>query len=259
MAFIDNYPGGRTPVLAPITWASDGFPILETVNGGWGSSYPYPLTENVLTDFLYTDNFDGTSLSPQWEWNHNPDPSYYSVNNGVTLNTATITDHLYLARNTLTHRIYGPNSRATIKLTVSAMQNGDIAGLAMLRDCSAYVAIINHGSSFRVSQVSGLTMDTNWNPLSDGSEMAGLDLPTTTTQIWLRAAADISPSAIDTAEFAYSTDGITFSSIGSPYQLNNTWEFFMGYRYGIFNYATQSQGGSVVLNSFTMDNQTALS
>lgn len=259
MAFVDNYPGGRTPVLAPITWGSDGFPAITTVNGGWGASYPYPVTENVLTSFLYTDSFTGTSLSPQWEWNHNPDPQYYKVQNGVTLSTATVTDHLYLARNTLTHRIYGPNSRATIQLRVNNMKTGDRAGLAMLRDSSAYVAIINQGSSFRISQVSGLTMDSNWNPSSDGSEIAGVNLPSSTTHIWLRVAANINPSPSDTAEFAYSTDGKTFASIGSPYTLNNAWEFFMGYRYGIFNYATQSQGGSVVLNSFTIDDETGLS
>jgi Beta xylosidase C-terminal Concanavalin A-like domain/Fungal cellulose binding domain len=177
----------------------------------------------------------------------------------VKLSTATVTNHLYLARNTLTHRIYGPNSRGTIQLTVSNMKSGDRAGLAMLRDSSAYVAIINQGSSLRVSQVSGLTMESTWNPLSDGTEIAGVDLPSSTTQIWLRVAANINPGPSDTAGFAYGTDGSTFTSIGSPYTLNNTWEFFMGYRYGIFNYATQSQGGSVVLNSFTIDDEIGLS
>lgn len=258
MAFIDNYPGGRTPVLAPISWGSDGFPILTTVNGGWGASYPYPAAKDVLTDFLYSDFFTGTSLSPQWEWNHNPNPAYYTVDNGVILSTATVTNHLYLARNTLTHRIYGPNSRGTIELTVNNMKTGDRAGLAMLRDSSAYLAIINQGSSFRISQVSGLTMDASWNPLSDGVEEAGVNLASSTTKIWLRAVANISPGPSDQAEFAYSTDGNTFNSIGSAYQLNNSWEFFMGYRYGIFNYATVSQGGSVLLNSFTMDNETGV-
>lgn len=28
MAFIDAYPGGRIPVLAPVTWGSDGFPAV---------------------------------------------------------------------------------------------------------------------------------------------------------------------------------------------------------------------------------------
>lgn len=258
MAFIDSYPGGRIPVLAPITWDSDGFPVLTTVDGGWGVSYPYPVEKSPMTDLLYTDSFTGTSLSPQWEWNHNPDPDYYSVNDGVTLQTATITDQFYLARNTLTHRIYGPNSRATIRLTVDNMAQGDRAGLVMLRDSSAYVAIINQGSSFRISQVSDLTMDADWNPLSDGSEIEGVDLTDSVSSIWFRVAADISPSGNGTAEFAYSTDGSTFSSIGSSYELSTAWEFYLGYRYGIFNYATQSQGGSVVLNSFAMDNQTGV-
>jgi hypothetical protein len=28
MAFVDSYPSGRVPVLAPITWGSDGFPTV---------------------------------------------------------------------------------------------------------------------------------------------------------------------------------------------------------------------------------------
>jgi beta-xylosidase len=70
----DNYPGGRTPVLAPITWGTEGFPAITTVNGDRGASYPYPVAEDILTDFLYTDFFAGTSPSAQWEWNHNPNP-----------------------------------------------------------------------------------------------------------------------------------------------------------------------------------------
>ena len=55
-------------------------------------------------------------------------------NNGLRLQTATVTNDLYTARNTLTHRIQGPTSTATIELDYSAMANGDRAGLAMLRD-----------------------------------------------------------------------------------------------------------------------------
>lgn len=32
MAFIDAYPSGRTPVMAPVTWGSDGFPTLTVSN-----------------------------------------------------------------------------------------------------------------------------------------------------------------------------------------------------------------------------------
>ena len=254
MAFIDNYPGGRTPVLAPITWGSDGFPILTTQGGRWGTAYTYPLTPRPLASPIGTDTFSGTALSPQWEWNHNPDPTYYTVNNGLTLRTATVTTDLYKARNTLTHRIHGPTSRGTIELAISSMKAGDRSGLAMLRDNSAYVAVVaNGGGSYRISQVSGLTMDAAWNTLSQGYEVAGANLASGVTSVWLRASADIHPGTGRTASFAFSTDGKTFTAIGNPYALNNTWQFFMGYRYGIFNYASAALGGSVGVRSFAMD------
>jgi hypothetical protein len=34
--------------------------------------------------------------------------------------------------------------------------------------------------------------------------------------------------------------------------MNNSWEFFMGYRYGIFNYATSALGGAVTVKAFTL-------
>ncbi|KAJ5439033.1 uncharacterized protein N7458_010031 [Penicillium daleae] len=253
MAFVDSYPGGRVPVLAPITWGSDGFPVISTANGGWGTSYPYPVTPQVLSSPTGTDNFQGSSLGPQWEWNHNPNPSYYSINNGLTLRTATVTNDLYAARNTLTHRILGPQSYATIELTIGSMLSGDRSGLAMLRDSSAYVAVINNGGTFRISMVEGLTMDSSWNTLSTGYEVTGLNLPAGTSKVWLRASANIQPGSGRTATFSYSTDGFTFVNIGTPYVLNNTWNFFIGYRYGIFNYATAELGGSVAVNSFSME------
>jgi hypothetical protein len=192
-------------------------------------------------------------LGPQWEWNHNPDPRYYSVNNGLTLKTATVTTNFYAARNTLSHRILGPASTATIELTISNMKAGDRSGLAMLRDSSAYVAVINNSGVFRVSMVAGLTMDTNWNTLSTGSEVAGVNLSGSPSKIWLRAYANIQPGSGRTASFYYSTDGSSFHSIETPYTLNSTWQFFMGYRYGIFNYATASLGGSVLVSSFEME------
>ena len=42
MAFIDAYPGGRVPVLAPMKFDTDEWPTVELVNGAWNVSYPYP-------------------------------------------------------------------------------------------------------------------------------------------------------------------------------------------------------------------------
>ncbi|MEJ3747988.1 family 43 glycosylhydrolase [Actinomycetes bacterium KLBMP 9797] len=250
LSFVDAYPGGRVPALAPITWTADGWPVLQTVNGRWGTSYPYPSAPRPVKPMIGLDTFAGTALGPQWEWNHNPDTGRYAVNNGLRLQTATVTNDLYAARNTLTHRIQGPSSTATIELDYSAMANGDRAGLAMLRDSSAWIGVRRDNGATRVSMTNGLTMDGSWNTTGTGSEVAGAAI--SGGRIWLRVNADIRPGAGRQARFSYSTDGVTFTPLGSAFTLGNDWRFFMGYRYGIFNYATQALGGAVTVRSFNL-------
>ncbi|ASW57725.1 RICIN domain-containing protein [Plantactinospora sp. KBS50] len=253
MAFVDAYPGGRMPALAPITWSSDGWPTLQTVSGRWGANYPMPnvpTPPRQVNPMTGPDTFAGPTLGPRWEWNHNPDTSRYTVNNGLRLQTATVTNDLYAARNTLTHRIQGPTSTATIELDYSAMRDGDRAGLAMLRDSSAWIGVRRDSGQTRVAMVDGLTMDSNWNTTGTGTERASAAV--SGGRIWLRATADINPGSGRQARFSYSTDGTTFTSLGTAFTLNNAWQFFMGYRFGIFNYATQALGGAVTVNGFNL-------
>ncbi|MFD5831210.1 family 43 glycosylhydrolase [Lentzea sp. NPDC060358] len=253
MAFVDAYPGGRVPVLAPVTWTSDGWPRITTVNGGWGQNYPkpnLPAPPRQVKPMTGVDTFDGTRLGPQWEWNHNPDTSKFSVNNGLTLSTATVTNDLYNARNTLTHRVQGPTSTGTVTLDVGSMRDGDRTGLAMLRDSSAWIGVKRDNGVSRVVMVNGLTMDSNWNTTGTGTEVASA--PLSGTRIWLRANADIRPGSGRQARFSYSTDGVNFTSLGSGFTLKNEWQFFMGYRFGIFNHATQALGGSVAVRRFEL-------
>lgn len=244
------------PVLAPIMFNDQGFPQLADINT-WPSSVTVPLDEVSTPDFSYTDSFMGSGLSPQWEWNHNPDTSAYSVDNGLTLNTVTVTDDLYQARNTLTHRALGPSSAATVELDFSNMQPGDRAGLVMLRDSSAWVGVIDNGDSKVVGVWKGLNMtsgDSGWSTVDTGSLETSEDIDTGgSTVIYLRARGNFRPSSDKSVQFSYSTDGAEFSDIGEPFVLKTEWEFFMGYRYGIFNFATESLGGSVKVSSFTME------
>ncbi|MGW4464997.1 RICIN domain-containing protein [Micromonospora sp. NPDC004704] len=253
MAFVDAYPGGRMPALAPITWTGDGWPVVQTVNGAWGSSYPapnLPAPPRVVKPLTGTDTFAGTTLGPQWEWNHNPDNTKWSVNDGLRLQTATVTGDLYAARNTLTHRIQGPSSTATIELDYSTMRDGDRAGLAVLRNSSAWIGVRRNNGTTRLVMQNGLTMDSNWNTTSTGTEVAGAAV--SGGRIWLRANADIRPGAGRQASFSYSTDGVTFTSLGNSLTLANNWQFFMGYRFAMFNHATQSLGGAVTVRRFSL-------
>ncbi len=253
LGFVDAFPGGRVPALAPITWDAQGWPVLEKVDGRWGASYPYPDVPKPprnIAPRTGTDSFEGSALSHEWEWNHNPDNTKWSLENGLKLQTATVTTDLYNARNTLTHRILGPTSTATIELDFASMKDGDRAGLALLRNSSAWVGVKKVGNTTTLAMVNGVTMDGSWNTTSTGSEAATAAL--TGSSVWLRVAADIRPGANSKGKFSYSTDGVTFSAIGPEFTMNNQWQFFMGYRYAIFNYATGSTGGSVTVRSFAV-------
>ncbi|KAH8908250.1 putative xylosidase/glycosyl hydrolase [Coniochaeta sp. PMI_546] len=263
MAFIDAYPGGRIPVLAPVTWTSDGWPTLVTSNGGWGVNYPIPVqTAKTVEPPTGIDTFPGPQLSAHWEWNHNPDNSKWSLSGGgegLTLSTATVTTDIFSARNTLTRRILGPQSSGTFRIDISQMADGDRAGAVLFRDWSSYIGVWREGAAAKLVVVDGARLDRNngWSTSSNGTVVAtGPDLAGV-SELWLRIAADIRPGGglgvggtLRNASFSWSRDGVSFSRLGPEVQMNNMYYFFMGPRFAVFNFATKKLGGEVKVRSF---------
>ncbi|KAF1976829.1 glycosyl hydrolase family 43 protein [Bimuria novae-zelandiae CBS 107.79] len=265
IAFLDSFPGGRIPVAAPITWSSDGWPLLvKDSTGAWGKTYPFPVnTTKTVPPPTGVDTFKSTSLSHEWEWNHNPDTSAYKLfggaSGGMQLSTATVTNDLYSARNTLTHRIIGPKSSGTFHLDITSLTDGDRAGAALFRDHSAYIGIHRENTTNRLVYVNNLSIDVvnGWKTNAIGTVAASLTLPSSTKQVWLRVKADITP-AFNTATqrtttFWYSLDGKTWTQLGGAFAMTNDWQFFTGFRYAVFNFATKALGGKVVMKSFEME------
>ncbi|KAF2464210.1 glycosyl hydrolase family 43 protein [Lindgomyces ingoldianus] len=262
VAFMDSYPGGRIPVAAPLTWTSDGWPQLVKDGSAWGKTYPLPVqTSKTVPAPVGKDDFQGTSLSHEWEWNHNPDTTRFKLlggSRGLQLSTATVTNDLFTARNTLTHRIIGPKSSGTFRIDVSNMADGDHAGAVLFRDVAAYIGIHKSSSSAQLVFVNNLSLNSDWTTKSTGTVAAtGPTLDSAATDIWLRVQADITPAFSGTTvqrttTFHYSTDGSKFIQLGSAFPMTNSYTFFTGYRYGIFNHATKSLGGQINVKSFTM-------
>jgi beta-xylosidase len=251
MSFAWAYPSGRLPILAPITWGDDGFPVLAAnSSGGWGTSYAYPLPEQTLSSWTGTDTFQGTSLGPAWEWNHNPDTTKYTVNNGVTLSTATVTDDLFHARNTLTHRLHGEYPVGTVAIDFSSMADGDVTGLAAFRDLTSWIGIVRNGTTHTIQLRANATQDSStWATTSTGTTIQTASI--TGTKVWLRASLDARAIGSKLVTFSYATDGVSFVQFGSSAKLDDTWYLFEGYRFGIFNFATKALGGSVRVTEFT--------
>jgi hypothetical protein len=65
------------------------------------------------------------------------------------------------------------------------------AGLALLRDSSAWIGVKRDGGTNRMMMVNGLAMDSNWNTNGFGAERASAS--TLGSRIWSRFNADIRP------------------------------------------------------------------
>ena len=272
MAFVDlNIDStGRVPVLSSLTWTDDGWPVLKlAANNTWPESLPYPVDSGAITPnsnaaLVGTDTFATGKLGPQYQWNHNPNPSKYAVSkNGVRLFTATITKDLYQAQNTLTHRPLGPASAATILLDYTNMHPGDFAGLAVFRDLSAWIGLARGAGTTSLVMRNNVTLNqtlpiNNWVTINTGIDVANKKLPVESKsgdKIYLRATGDFRPQPSGTlqAQFSYSMDGKKFTAFGTNLSMVNDYEFFQAYRFAIFNYATKALGGSVVLKEFGLD------
>ena len=57
------------------------------------------------------------------------------------------------------------------------------------------------------------------------------------------------------ADFYYSLDGKKWIKIGSQLKMAYTLPHFMGYRFGLFNYATKTSGGYVDFDYFRISDK----
>jgi beta-xylosidase len=256
VSFVDAYPGGRVPAVAPVRWA-DGWPRLEAVGGAWGRTYRAPrgggAAAGGASRARLADEFAGEALGHEWEWNHNPDRRRFSLGGkaaGLILSTASVTDDLYAARNTLTRRIPGPVSTASLALDVGGMRDGDEAGLVVLRDASSWVGVVRRGENRTVVVRGNVRMDVkSMATKNKGAVVASANLAG--SRVWLRATVDVRPGSSNLASYQYSADGAKWQRLGTGQALHEDWGvYFMGYRFGVFNYATKALNGSVRVERF---------
>ena len=237
---------GRMPYLLPVNW-NDNWPVIGN-NGTDAGTYTKPnVGVNYDRKYLPTnDNFKNYLLGSQWQWNHNSDNSKWSLleNPGrLRLYTASVTDSLQKSSNMLTQRIFGYRdntkpSYGTIRMNVSNMHDGDMAGIAVFQDPYAYIAINKQGNTFNIVQSNTADKNVYSNTITCDSV------------IYLRAVANIATSK---ASFYYSLDNVTYTKFGQDLDMKYNLSVFVGNRFGIFNYATKGLGGSVDVDWFSTE------
>jgi hypothetical protein len=73
-------------------------------------------------------------------------------------------------------------------------------------------------------------------------------------KVYFKAECNFKDKA-DIGRFYYSLDGKKWISIGNAIKLPYTLPHFMGYRFGLFNYATKNKGGFVDFDYFHIDDK----
>ncbi|MCF2444008.1 glycoside hydrolase 43 family protein [Dyadobacter sp. CY345] len=242
--FRDYGAVGRIPYLVPVTW-KDGWPVLGN-DGKVPEILDLPASKGLMPGIVASDDFSRKKGEPSlplvWQWNHNPDNNLWSVTERkgfLRLKTGRIDTSFVSARNTLTQRTIGPESSASTLIDVSKMKEGDFAGLGLLQKNYGFAGVKMGNGKSSVVMVRSLT--------GKAEEIESISLAQ--NKVYLKVECDFKDKK-DTASFYYSLDGKSWLPIGKPLKMSYTIPHFMGYRFGLFNYATKNIGGYVDFDYF---------
>ena len=264
--FQDRGGVGRVLTLSPVRWI-DGWPQLGDENGKVPETMRPYRSGMPEKGIVCSDDFSGEKLGLHWEWNHNPIDNAWSLKERpgfLRLKTNRVVENLYLAPNTLTQRMEGPTCSGYIAMDISKMKDGDCAGLAAFNGDSGVLTIKKQGkksvlemSEQKVSLTDREKAVTNVEVkvIETVDLSAAFKSQTSKSKsqiIYLRLDGDFQPGHHDVANFFYSLDGENWTQIGTKnYRMIFDYRrFFMGTKFGIFNYATKKAGGYVDVDAF---------
>ena len=236
----------RTVCLMPITW-EDGWPMIG-LKGNLGRAPRtwfkpnIPGTENIKPYAPYNRNedFNGKTLGRVWQWNHNPDDTKWSLKGGKLRIQAQPAEQLMWARNTLTQRVIGPKSVATVELYTKGMKDGDVCGLGNINVPCSWIGLVKQGNTLSLRSFEQMTNDT---------VSALVDV--VNGKLWLRCIGDYDNNQM---QYAYSTDGVNFQTLGRMMPLTYQLISFQGSRHALFAFNVKGkQGGYAEFDNFSVE------
>jgi beta-xylosidase len=249
--FRDYGAVGRIPYLVSVKWV-DGWPVLG-VDGKAPETLNLPPSKGLIPAIVASDEFNRKKGEPAlplvWQWNHNPANKLWSLSDRIghlRLTTGRVDTSFLVARNTLTQRTIGPECAGSTLVDVSKMKEGDVAGLALLQKRYGMVGVKFENGTKSIVMISA----------ESEKPVEMQRVPLAGNRVYLKAECNFRELA-DTATFFYSLDGKSWISIGSSLRMRYTLPHFMGYRFGLFNYATKEAGGFADFDFFHIEDRIA--
>ncbi len=255
----DHGSAGRMVALVPITW-DNGFPLM----GLPGNLRKAPntwikpntgVTQEPKPAFTHNDNFDSGKLNIEWQWNHVPDDTKWSLTEkpGVLRLHSLPADNFFNARNSLCQRPPAPESSMTVDLDTSGMVNGDIAGLALLNVPYAWIGVVKtaEGTSVQMFQAAGGGRGGRRGGAAAPPPQPTISQTAPPKKLWLQVHCNFDT---DQAIFSWSADGKEFTALGNPFAMRYQTQTFQGVRPSLFHFNTSGQpGGYVDFDNYNVD------
>ena len=245
---------GRPQCLQPVTWI-DGWPLIGEDVDGDGIGEPVWQHKKPIQGFPVTapqtdDDFSETKLSSQWEWNHNPRNTHWSLTErpgwlrlkasipvspekgaGPAKNQWTNSEGaqtaFWRACNTVSQRIMGiTTGTATAKFDLSKMVAGQRAGF------------VRYGGAYHLL---GLRVDDSGKRIlffmdKEGLETSGPEIKG--NKLFVRTS-----NTGNQAYFEYSTNGKYFKRFGPEFTI--AFGKWTGDRLGFFCWNEKEEKGSI--------------
>ena len=241
--FQDRGASGRIPYLLPVDW-KDAWPVIG-LDGKIPDSFDIPFQQYDAAPLVCSDSFShkNNKLNLAWQWNHNPNHDYWSFTKRqgyLRLTTSHIATGLMDARNTLTQRTMEPGSICDVMLDTTGMKDGDYAGLCAFQGRYGQIGV-------RIKDKERL-IETRQKD-KDGNILR-TSTPLRQDEVYLRVIFDYRQRK-DEASFFYSMNGEAWNALGEVLPMEFTLDIFVGYRIGLFNYATKNLGGFADFRDFS--------
>ena len=265
--FQDRGGVGRVLTISPVRWL-DGWPMIGDEEGHVPAHVRPLVSGEPETSIVCSDEFTSPDLGLHWQWNHNPVNSAWSLSERpgfLRLKTSRVVENLYLAPNTLTQRMEGPQCSGFVAIDISKMKDGDCAGLAAFNGDSGVLTIKKQGKKFTLEMSEQAVSLTDREKAVTSVEEKVIETiplnpqpsalnpqPSALNRIYLRLDGDFRRGHNDAANFFYSLDGQNWQPLGTKnYRMIFDYRrFFMGTKFAIFNYATKKTGGYIDVDVF---------
>ena len=211
---------GRVVHLQPARWVDD-WPLMGVDLDGNGigepvASWKKPISSVRSSTLRISDTFSAP-LGLQWQWNHNPVDTHWSLTERegfLTLHPLPA-DSLKQCRNMLTQKVVGFQSESTTVVEASG-------------DC--YAGLFCSGKSFK-----GVGLCRQGVFVETGGKRHVIEKGNF-NRVWLRVSNDCQQNH---HQFFYSLDGLSFYPAGDPFPMRAG--YWKGIRVGLFCYGSSGK------------------